>query len=101
MAKQRMKWTRYQPSSYRSHVPGGIYTIHRYRDGGTPPFWSMEFYDLQTEDDDNRVTKIEFKSPREVWEHTLEHAMASCQHHANERLTAILAARESSGQETS
>ena len=97
MPIQPMKWTQPAPGTYRAYVPGGVYHIYRYAKTTTAPaFWSMDFFDFDIpEDDENtRVTNIEWNSPATVWKHVLDHAKASCQHHANNRLTARLAARE-------
>ena len=93
MAVQLLKWTKNTPWSYRAYAPGGVYSIHRYAKTDThPAFWAMDFYEFDAPEG-QRVTTIEFLRPAEVWKHTLDHAKASCQRDANERLTARLEAR--------
>lgn len=94
MAIQPLKWTNNTPGQHRAYAPGGVYFIDRYKaTADHPAFWAMSFYDFTAQDDDNRrVTAIEFLRPAADWKHTLDHAKASCQRHANERLTARLEA---------
>jgi len=90
---QLLKWTRNAPNQHRAYAPDGVYFIDRYaKRGDHPAFWTMTFFEWDAPEGE-RVSTVEWKAP-DTWKHTLEHAKASCQRHANTRLTSRLEAEK-------